>query len=88
MSLRFPAELRSRVKRFAATRGLEEATAVRTLCAERLAELDRLEDVRAAEQWQLAQARESFERLERGELKTVAPADLHRLLDAARRGSR
>lgn len=84
MSLRFPADLRARVKRYARSRGLEEATAVRALCAERLRELDLTEDLRVAEQWQLGQAVESWDRMLRGELETVEPTEVRRLFAAAR----
>ena len=84
MSLRFPPQLRARVKRYARSRGLEEATAIRALCAERLRELDLTEDLHLAEQWQLQQARESWDRLLRGELETVEPTEVRRLFAQAR----
>lgn len=88
MSLRFPAELRARVKRYAATRGLEEATAVRALCAERLREVELGDDLMAAERWQLSSALESWDRLERGELEIVPRGDIRRMFSAARAAAR
>ena len=84
MSLRFPAELRARVKRYAYSRGLEEATAVRALCAERLNELDLTQDLQVAHQWQLDQAVKSWDRLEDGELELSTPNDVRRVFDDAR----
>jgi hypothetical protein len=88
MSLRLPAALRQRVRRFAKARGLEEATAVRTLCAERLNELDLTEDLMVAERWQLDRALESWDKLERGELELVEPDEIRRVFAEARARSR
>jgi predicted DNA-binding protein len=74
MSLRFPEDLRERVKRFAKRKGLEEATAVRVLCAERLEELEREDDQRVTEDWQDKEAIHRWERLLRGEVR-IAPDD-------------
>ena len=84
LSLRFPLQLRTRVKKYAASRGLEEATAIRALCAERLRELELTEDLAVAERWQLARANESWDELERGELKLFSSADVRRILLTAR----
>jgi hypothetical protein len=83
MSLRFPPDLRKRVQKYATSRGLEEATAVRTLCADRLRELDLVDDIRAAEAWQLEQATENLDQLRRRELTLHEPEVAHRLLAAA-----
>ena len=74
MSLRFPPALRARVKRFAKKRGLEEATAVRLLCAERLEELDLAAEARQSADWQDEQAIRVWEKALREETK-VAPDD-------------
>ena len=88
LSLRFPPELRSRVKRYAASRGLEEATAIRALCAERLRELELTDDLGLAERWQLARATESWDKLERGELELISSADVRRIFLEARDAER
>src|SRR4051812_28668245 len=84
VSLRLPAELRARVKKYAASRGLEEATAIRALCAERLRELELTEDIVAAERWQMERALESWDKLERGKVKLHSSVDVRRILLAAR----
>lgn len=86
LSLRFPAELRNRVKKYAVSRGLEEATAIRALCAERLRELELTEDLAVAERWQMERALESWEKLERGHLKLYSSTEMRRELLAAREG--
>lgn len=88
MSLRFPADLRARVKRYAASRGLEEATAVRALCADRLEEVELGEEVLAAERWQLSMALQSWDQLEVGKLDTVLPSEVRGLFADARRAAR
>ncbi len=84
LSLRFPPELRSRVKKYAASHGLEEATAIRALCTERLRELELTDDLALAERWQRARATESWDQLERGELKLASAAEVRRILVEAR----
>lgn len=84
ISLRFPPALRKRVKKYAAAHGLEEATAIRALCTERLRELELTDDLVLAEVWQMARATESWDRLEHGELKLVSSADVRRILAEAR----
>ncbi len=84
MSLRFPPALRDRVRRFAAQKGLEEATAVRMLCTERLDELAMHEELKLAEKWQLEQALHSWQLLQKGAL-ALAPDDaLSKVFSAAR----
>ena len=84
ISLRFSPALRKRVKKYAAARGLEEATAIRALCTERLREFELTDDLALAEVWQMARATESWDKLERGELKLVSSADVRRVLAEAR----
>jgi hypothetical protein len=72
------------VKKYAALHGLEEATAIRALCTERLRELELTEDLAVAERWQMARATESWDKLERGELKVVSSAEVRRILVKAR----
>lgn len=74
MSLRLPPQLRARVKRYATRKGLEEATAIRVLCAERLEELELTDELRLAEQWQRQEALVAWDQLLRGELE-IAPAN-------------
>lgn len=62
ISLRFGPELRQRVRRFAAERQLEEATAVRLLVTERLNEVDEAKELAEAEAWQREQALATWER--------------------------
>ena len=85
MSLRFPTDLRARVKRYARTRGLEEATAVRTLCADRLRDLELREELQLAEHWQLEDALATWDRLDRGELKTHDVSEVRKVFAEGRR---
>ena len=72
------------MKRFAKRKGLEEATAVRLLCAERLEELALERDDRLTEDWQDEQAIRLWEKLLRGQTK-IAPDDaLERVFAEAR----
>lgn len=89
MSLRFPAALRARVRRYAKSRGLEEATAVRALCADRLRDIDLKEELELAERWQLQEALREWDRLDRGEVKLHEFSDIERLFaDAKKKLSR
>ncbi len=88
LSLRFPPDLRARVRRYARAHGLEEATAIRALCADRLREIELSEDLVAAERWQLEQAIASWTRLERGKLELASPAEVRRLFAEALHGGR
>lgn len=81
MSIRFPADLRRRVRRFARRRGLEEATAIRMMVAERLNEMELDEDLTKAEEWQRAQVYETLDRLERGEVELVPMERIYETLD-------
>ena len=73
-SLRVPAPLRERIRRYAKQRQLEEATAARVLMAERLTEVEAADELARADAWQLAQAQEAWRALRRGELD-LAPVD-------------
>lgn len=73
-SLRVPPPLRQRIRRYAQSRQLEEATAARVLMAERLNEVEAADELARADAWQLAQAQEAWGTLLRGELE-LAPAD-------------
>ena len=83
MSIRFPSGLRRRIRRFARGRGLEEATAIRMMVAERLNEIELNEDLSKAEEWQRAQVYETLERLERGEVELVS---MDRIYETLARG--
>lgn len=84
MNLRFPADLRDRIKRFAVERGLQEATAVRVLCAEHLNEIQLAAELTRAEEWQLGKALEIWDRYQRGELETVSAESIHEVFEEAR----
>ncbi|MDP9266279.1 MAG: hypothetical protein M3O91_09225 [Chloroflexota bacterium] len=84
MNLRFPPDLRERIQRFAVERGLQEATAVRMICAEHLNEVDLADDLARAERWQLAMANETWDRYERGELETVSAESIEEVFKEAR----
>lgn len=83
MSLRLPSDLRGRIRRFARSRGLEDATAIRMMVAEHLNEIELDEDLTKAEAWQRAQAYETWERLRRGEERLVPMEQVYRRLDEA-----
>lgn len=84
LSLRLPAGLRQRVRRFAAARSLQEATAIRTLCAERLDEIEVEGELRAAEAWQLRQAMATWEDFRAGKGRVVPRAAIDRVFAEAR----
>lgn len=88
MSLRFPADLRAQVKRFAKRKGLEEATAVRLLCTERLEEIALEADQRVAEDWQDKEATRVWERLLRGETAIARDDALEKVFARARARTR
>ena len=88
MNLRFPSALRRRVKKYARAHGLEEATAVRVLCAERLRDVELHEEREAAERWQFQQALADMDQLDRGEMKTVEFDELRKVFAEARKGQR
>ncbi len=84
MSLRFSPELRARVRRFAKTKGLEEATAVRLLCTERLSELDVEAERRHLEKWQDEEAVRIWEKLVDGETRIAHDDALEKVFAEAR----
>ncbi len=84
VSLRLPAGLRQRVRRFAAARDLPEATAIRTLCAERLDEIEMEGELRAAEAWQLRQAVATWDEFRAGRGRVVPRAAIDRVFAEAR----
>lgn len=84
LSLRLPAGLRQRVRRFAAVRALQEATAIRMLCAERLEEIELEDEVRAAEGWQLRQAITTWDDFRSGKGRVVRRAAIDRVFAEAR----
>lgn len=55
LNIRLPADLRDRIRKFAASRQLSEAAAIRSMLQDRLAELPVLEDVERARRWQVEQ---------------------------------
>lgn len=84
VSLRLPPGLRQRVRRFAAARDLQEATAIRTLCAERLDEIELERELRAAEAWQLRQATATWDEFRAGKGRVVPRAAVDRVFAEAR----
>lgn len=83
ISLRFSPELRERVRRYAAERQIEEATAIRLLCAERLNEIERDAELSEAEEWQRAQAWASWERVRAGQGRDVPAERIARVFSDA-----
>lgn len=55
LNIRLPADLRDRLRKFAASRQLTEAAAIRSMLQDRLEELPILEDVERARRWQVEQ---------------------------------
>lgn len=83
ISLRFSPELRERVRRYASERHLQEATAIRALCAERLNEIELATELAGAEEWQLQQATRTWDRFRAGKGRTAPPEELDRIFDKA-----
>ncbi len=84
MSLRLPTGLRDRIRRFAAARDLQEATAIRTLTAERLDEIEMEGELRTAQAWQLRQAVTTWDRFRGGKGRVVSREAIDRVFTEAR----
>lgn len=76
LSVVLPKALRERLSIEARKRGLPLSTAVRTLVAERVREIDEASALSAADQWQRSQAWATWEQLEKGALEEVTRDDL------------
>ncbi|MDE3102041.1 MAG: hypothetical protein KGJ98_07370 [Chloroflexota bacterium] len=84
LHFRMPADLRSRLQRFAEERSLDEAEALRLALSERLNEADDDRELEAAERWQFEQAWTTWqEYLRSGRRGGVPPEEIHRLFDEA-----
>lgn len=71
LSVTLSEDLRQRLARQAGRRELKLATAARVLLAERLDELDDVEKLRRAEEWQKSQAWATWERIQAGDRREV-----------------
>lgn len=83
ISLRFSPALRERVRRFAAKRQLQEATAIRLLVSERLNEIDDAKQLAEAEAWQREQALATWERFLAGRGRVVPRERIARIFAKA-----
>ncbi len=83
INFRMPAPLRARLRRFAKTRNLAEAEALRLLVSEHLDEVDSERELAEAERWQFAQAYASLQRVSRGEQAIAPSGEVDRIFTAA-----
>jgi hypothetical protein len=83
LSVVLPQALRERLEREAKKRGLPLSTAVRTLVAERVQEIDEAAELGAADRWQRAQAWRDWEKVGSGQMAEVTREELMAELAAA-----
>ena len=83
INFRMPADLRTRLRRFAKRRYLGEAVALRLIVAEYLDEDESQRELLKAERWQFQQAYETWERHQRGEGRTVPQAEIDKIFTDA-----
>jgi hypothetical protein len=88
LSVVLPAELRKRLVAEAKRRGLPLSTAVRTLVAERVRQLDEAAELTAAELWQRERAWGTWEQVRAGDAAEVTTDDLTRDIEAAKTRNR
>ena len=86
INFRMPAELRSRLHRFAKRRYLGEAEALRLIVAEFLDEDESQRELLKAERWQFKQAYATWQRYQRGEERTVPYEEIQKIFSDARAG--
>lgn len=83
INFRMPQPLRLRLRRFAESRHLGEAEALRAIVSERLDEIESERDLAAAERWQFRQAYATWDRFRSGEGRTVPREEIDRIFIAA-----
>jgi len=88
INFRMPRELRLRLRAFAGSRHLAESEALRLIVAEHLNEIESERELADAERWQFTQAYDSWQRYQRGEIKTVPTDRIRRTIDEARARAR
>jgi hypothetical protein len=76
INFRMPGALRSRLRRFATARHIEEAQALRVIVSEHLDEVESASELAAAERWQHAQAFATWDRFLQGEANMVSHAEI------------
>lgn len=86
INFRMPAELRSRLHRFAKRRYLGEAEALRLIVAEFLDEDESQRDLLKAERWQFKQAYATWQNYLRGKEGTVPYEEIEKIFSDARAG--
>ncbi len=80
-----PVELEEKVEAEAQRRGLTLDTAVRVLLHERVAELDTVDHLTHAEEWQRAQAWTSWQQIENGDVQEVSKEEIDKEFEDALR---
>jgi hypothetical protein len=83
INFRMPQPLRLRLRRFAESRHLGEAEALRAIVSERLDEIESERDLAAAERWQFRQAYATWDRFRNGEGRTVPREEIDRIFTDA-----
>jgi len=84
INFRMPAELRSRLRRFAKRRYLGDAEALRLIVAEFLDEDESQRELLKAERWQFKQAYATWQRYLRGKERTVPYEEIQKIFCDAR----
>ena len=85
LSVVLPEALRERLEEEAKKRGLPLSTAVRTLVAERVQEIDEAAELGEADKWQRAQAWRDWEKVRSGQMAEVTREELMAELETSRR---
>jgi len=83
INFRMPQALRLRLRRFAESRHLGEAEALRAVVSEHLDEIEREREFTDAERWQFQQAYATWDRFRKGEGRTVPRAEIDQIFTDA-----
>ena len=85
LSVQLSGAERKRLAAHAKKRKLKVATAARVFLDEHLSELEDRAELSAAEEWQRAQAWATWDKIKAGDLREATIAELHEVVDRARR---
>lgn len=84
INFRMPPQLRDRVRKYAGTRHIGEAQALRVIVSEHLDEVESQAELATAERWQYEQAYATWDAFLRGEDdRTVSREEIQRIFDRA-----
>ena len=83
INFRMPRPLRLRLRRFAESRNLGEAEALRAVVSEHLDEVESERELAEAERWQFQEAYATWDRFRRGEGRTVPREQIQQIFTNA-----